>query len=616
MIDRARMSTLMAVLVSLLTFFFVWSTALYLLLGFSIDTVRPWSAIEFTRAYGLKGAQGSALGTSFLIALCLGLVAGVALFLSRPKHYYGDARWASKKEVRAAHLLDQRGVLLGRLGSEYLRNHAPGHVLVTAPTRAGKGVGVVVPNLLSWPDSVVVLDIKHENHQLTSGFRAKHGQDVFQWSPADDDGRSHAFNPLDTVRGDIRHRVSDIQRLGAILLPSPAHGDDSMWQDEARDLFLGVVLYVLDTPDVPSTLGEVYRTLKTDSDLADVIEHIIANRGDELDPNAAMSLANFVHKSLKERSGVKSNLTAALNLWANPVIDAATASSDFSLSDLRRKRMSIYVGVSLNQLSFLSRLLNLFFQQTVDVLSRQAPDRDESVQVMLLIDEFASLGRMDTVTKAMAFLAGFNVRMVNIVQGLGQVDQLYGHGRQDILQNSSLQLYFAANDETTANYVSKRLGTKTIRTHSRTDPGGFGWASKSSSWAPRDLMLPEEVRQLKDSSEILFKESQRPVLAKKIRYYTDPVFKRRILPPAAVPLLKVEAIAPRRFELPDDSADLEEADSDLAFTHPQDEVDISELTAMAAELEHLLTEEAEQNDDDRAASAAASLKAAADNFVQ
>ena len=383
-----------------------------------------------------------------------------------------------------------------------------------------------------------------------------------------------------------------------------------MWQDEARDLFLGVVLYVLDTADVPSTLGEVYRTLKTDSDLADVIEFVIAKRGDELDPNAVMSLANFLHKSAKERSGVKSNLTAALNLWANPVIDAATASSDFALTDLRRKRMSIYVGVSLNQLSFLSRLLNLFFQQTVDVLSRQAPGCEESVHVMLLIDEFASLGRMDTVTKAMAFLAGFNVRMVNIVQGLGQLDQLYGQGRQDILQNSSLQLYFAANDETTANYVSKRLGTKTIRTHSRTDPGGFGWASKSSSWAPRDLMLPEEVRQLKDSREILFKESQRPVLAKKIRYYSDPVFKRRILPQAAVPLLKVEPIAPRHFDLPEDSADLRDVDNDTTSHHPEDNADLADLTAMAGELEQLLAEEAEANDDDRAASAAAALKAA------
>ena len=534
----------------------------------------------------------------------------------RPKHYYGDARWASAREIRAAHLLDQRGVLLGWHGRQYLRNDEPGHVLVAAPTRAGKGVGVVIPNLLSWPDSVVVLDIKHENHRITSGFRAKHGQAVFQWSPADDDGRSHAFNPLDTVRADIRHRISDIQRLGSILLPTPTHGEDSMWQDEARDLFLGVVLYVLDTAEVPSTLGEVYRTLKTDLDLADVIEHVIATRRNDLDPNAVMSLSNYLHKSAKERSGVKSNLTAALNLWANPVIDAATASSDFQLTDLRRKPMTIYVGVTLNQLSFLSRLLNLFFQQTVDVLSRQAPRDDESVHVMLLIDEFASLGRMDTVSKAMAFLAGFNVRMVNIVQGLGQLDQLYGHARQDILQNSSLQLYFSANDETTANYVSKRLGTRTIRTHSRTDPGGFGWASKSSSWAPRDLMLPEEVRQLKSSREILFKESERPVLAKKIRYYSDPVFRHRIQPPAAVPLLKVEPIAPRRFDIADPSANAAETDNEAPLMHPQDDADISDLTAMATELEHLLNDEAQENDDNRAALAAATLKAAINDIVQ
>jgi len=400
----------------------------------------------------------------------------------------------------------------------------------------------------------------------------------------------------------------------------PTHGgDESMWQDEARDLFLGLVLYVLDTPAVPSTLGEVYRTLKTDADLAELIGHWLDTRED-LDANCIMSLSNFAHKALKERSGVKSNLTAALNLWANPVIDSATAASDFDLSQARSEAMSVYVGVTLNQLANLSRLLNLFFQQTIDVLTRAVPGRDDNHPVLLVIDEFAALGRMDTLTNALAFLAGYNVRVLIIVQGLGQLDKLYGSGRQDILQNSAVQVYFSANDETTANYISKRLGTKTIRTQSRTDPGGLGWASKSSSWAPRELMLPEEVRQLSSRKEILFKESQRPVLAQKIRYYDDSTFKSRLLPPASVPILDVAQIPPRQFNLPDKptvahSASGGNDDSGAEPVkkmeiNPDDETQFDEYLGLADELQGLLVNEANETGDASVDAAAGRLKSA------
>ncbi len=613
---RLSGSTIVAIVLALAIFLFAWSIAFYLLLGFNINGVRPWSVVEFLLAYGIFGAHANALALSFAIALGLTLSVGLGLYLTRPKHYYGDARWATKTQLYNANLLDKGGILLGRFGRKYLRNDEPGHTFMAAPTRSGKGVGVVIPNLLSWPGSVVVLDIKHENHAITSGFREVHGSAVFKWSPADEDARSHRFNPLDSIRSDINHRVSDVQRLAQILLPTH-RGEDSMWQDEARDLFLGIVLYVLDTTDVPSTLGEVYRTLKTDADLADVIGHILDTRED-LDPNCAMSLSNFAHKALKERSGVKSNLTAALNLWANPVIDAATSASDFDLSELRKKPMSIYVAVTLNQLASLSRLLNLFFQQTIDVLSRAMPDETERYPVLLLIDEFASLGRMDIATKAMAFLAGFNVRMLNIVQGLGQLDEHYGiAGRENILQNHSVQIYYSANDSSTAEYISKRLGTKTIRTHSQTDPGGFRWGSKSRSYAPRELMKPEEVRQLSNRKEILFKESQRPVLAHKIVYYKDKIFRRRLLSPADVPLLNVKPAAPRHFELPEDNGSLPPASDRTAPDPPSeragamettDDLRDSEHLGLAGQLQSLFAAEAEESSDVAVSTAAKRLK--------
>ena len=538
MIDRGHLTAVAAIALGLLVFSFAWSTALFVMLGFSIDSVRPWSVYQFLSYYGFTADNANLIGTAFFVACIVGTLTAGALWLSRPKKYYGDARWAYAREIRKARLLDSDGILLGRLGKSYLRNGEDGHVLVAAPTRSGKGVGIVIPNLLSWPGSVVVLDIKHENHRITSGFRAKH-QRVFKWSPADDDGLSHRFNPLSTVRSDVSHRISDLQRLATLLLPHPAHADP-MWQNEARDLFLGLALYVLDDPEQPATIGQIYRILKSENDLSDVIKFVLENDELTLDSSARLSLASFLNKAPKERSGVRSNLTATLNLWANPVIDAATAESDFDLAELRRRPTSIYVAVKQNQLTTLAPLLGLFFQQCVDVLGRDLPGPDEPHKVLLLIDEFASLGRLAVIESAMAFLAGYGVRLLNIIQGLSQLDHHYGQARDSILQNSSVQIFFAANDEATTRYVAGRLGTKTIRTASRSDPGGFGWATKTTGYASRDLMLPEEVRQLNESKQIVFKEGARPTMAKKLRYFHDSALKQRLLPPSPVPRLDLK----------------------------------------------------------------------------
>ncbi len=220
MVDKGRLTAAAAVIVGFTVFSFAWSTALYLMLGFGLDAIRPWSVYQYIYAYGISGPDANVIGTSFFIAAMVGAIGAGALWMLRPKNYYGDARWAYSSEIRHAKLMDPGGILIGKRGAAFLRNDEPGHLLVAAPTRSGKGVGIVIPNLLSWPGSVVVLDIKHENHAITSGFCGKH-QPVFKWSPMDDDGQSHRYNPFDEVRQDIGHRISDLQRLAAILLPQP-----------------------------------------------------------------------------------------------------------------------------------------------------------------------------------------------------------------------------------------------------------------------------------------------------------------------------------------------------------------------------------------------------------
>jgi type IV secretion system protein VirD4 len=333
--------------------------------------------------------------------------------------------------------------------------------------------------------------------------------------------------------------VSDLQRLAAILLP--AGRENSFWQDEARSLFVGLALYVLDNKELPHTLGQIYRVAMGPEPLDEFCKGLL-KKEPNLDPACKLALGSYPNKSEKERSGVRSTLTAALSLWANPVIDAATSKSDFHLADLRKRPTTVYVAVSLDQLPFVMKLLNLFFEQAVTLLAQQVPGPKEPHQVLFLLDEFASLGRMDVLKSSLAFLAGYGVRVCTIVQGLGQLDDLYGRaGRESILQNSALQVFFAANDETTSRHISDRLGTKTIRTETRSFAAGSRFATKSYGFASRALLLPEEVRQLGPEEALFFKEGIRAVRGRKIQYYRDPALQDRRAPAAEVPKLELRS---------------------------------------------------------------------------
>ena len=515
-------------LLSLAVLSLAWSMVLTFQLGRSIQDVLPWTVVEFIAVYGVDGRAGALLRHSFLWALLLTVAVALPVFFLRRPNWYGDARWATGGEMRKAKLHAKTGLVLGKKAGQLLTNNEPIHALVAAPTRSGKGVGIVIPNLLLWPGSVIVLDIKHENYQRTAGARAKK-HPVYMWSPMSE--HSASFNPLDFITASGPNRISDIQRLATILLPQEGRGD-SMWTNEARSLFTGLVLLVLEDAAVPSTLGQVYRTLMAEKDLVQIAEEALDN--EDLDRTCKELLANFKNKASKERSGVKSNLTSALNLWANPHIDAATAASSFDLRTLRKTPASVYVGVAQDQLVTLAPLLNLFFQQAVAVLSHTLPGTEEPHEVLLLIDEFPMLGEMETLTKGLALLAGYNIRIVLICQGLGQLQEIYHQGgTEGVLQNCAVQVFFASNDDSTTNWISRRLGTKTVKVHSRSQ--GQDWSySTSTSYVPRPLMPPEEVRRLSETKAIIFKEKARPILADKIRYYTERRFKKLLCDPPPV----------------------------------------------------------------------------------
>ncbi|MBN67280.1 MAG: type IV secretion system protein VirD4 [Rickettsiales bacterium] len=449
---------------------------------------------------------------------------------------HGDAKWATEEEIRRAKLRAKKGLLLGRTGARnYLVADDFQHVLLFAPTGSGKGVGFVIPNLLFWEESVVCHDIKMENYELTSGYRnKKFNQDCFVWNPADPNGISHCYNPLDWLSEKPGQLVDDCQKICNLVLP-----EQEFWQNEARSLLLGVMLYLTAVPEKPTSFGEIVRTMRSDDvvyNLAVVLDTI----GGKIHPVSYMNIAAFLQKADKERSGVTSTLNSGLELWANPLIDTTTASSDFDLQTLKKRRQTVYCGVTPDNLQRLEPLLKVFYQQATDFLTRHMPRDDEPHGVLFMMDEFPSLGEMPQFQVGIAYFRGYRVKLFIIVQDTQQLKGIYEEaGMNSFLSNSYYRVTFSANNIETANMISQLVGNKTVAQESHNKPKflDFNPASRTihASETQRALLLPQEVIQLPRDEEIILVESFAPIKCKKIFYFKDSFFTKRLLPPIDLP---------------------------------------------------------------------------------
>lgn len=450
---------------------------------------------------------------------------------------HGDAKWASEEEIREAKLRAKKGILLGRTGSKnYLIANDFQHILLFAPTGSGKGVGFVIPNLLYWEESVICHDIKMENYELTSGYRdGKLKQPCFVWNPADPNGISHCYNPLDWLSEKPGQLVDDVQKICNLILP-----EQEFWQNEARSLLLGVILYLVAVPEKITSFGEVVRTMRSDDvvyNLAVVLDTI----GGKIHPVSYMNIAAFLQKADKERSGVISTMNSGLELWANPLIDTATATSDFDLQLLKKKKQTIYCGVTPDNLQRLEPLLKVFYQQATDFLTRHMPKDDEPYGVLLMMDEFPSLGEMPQFQIGIAYFRGYRVKLFLIVQDTQQLKGIYEEaGMNSFLSNSYYRITFSANNIETANMISQLVGNKTVDQESKNIPKflDFNPAARTLhiSETQRALLLPQEVIQLPRDEQIILVESFSPIKCKKIFYYKDSTFTKRLLPPIELPV--------------------------------------------------------------------------------
>jgi type IV secretion system protein VirD4 len=450
---------------------------------------------------------------------------------------HGDAKWADETEIRRAQLRAKKGLLLGTTGGKnYLIADDFQHVLLFAPTGSGKGVGFVIPNLLFWQESAVVHDIKLENYELTSGYRnSKMGQDIFLWNPADPNGVSHCYNPLDWLSDKPGQLVDDAQKICNLVLP-----EQEFWQNEARSLLLGIILYLVAVPEKVTSFGEVVRTMRSDDvvyNLAVVLDTI----GGKIHPVAYMNIAAFLQKADKERSGVVSTMNSGLELWANPLIDTTTATSDFDLQQLKKKKMTVYVGVTPDNLQRLEPLLKVFYQQATDFMTRHMPTPEEKFGVLFMMDEFPSLGEMPQFQIGIAYFRGYRVKLFLIVQDTQQLKGIYEEaGMNSFLSNSYYRVTFSANNIETANMISQLVGNKTAIQESHNKPKflDFNPAARTLhvSETQRALLLPQEVIQLPRDEQIILVESFAPIKCQKIFYYKDSTFTKRLLPQIPIPV--------------------------------------------------------------------------------
>lgn len=481
------------------------------------------------------------LGVGLLSAVSLGLLVLLAALGGLRPPLHGAARWATEADLRRAGLRAPTGVLLGRKAGRFLVSGGEEHVMLYAPTRSGKGVSVVIPNLLNWPDSAVVLDVKRENWEASAGYRQAHGQEVFLFDPLAPDGRTARYNPLGHIdRGDPVAVMDELQKLAAMLFPAQAFADP-FWSEAARTGFIGVGAYVAQSSQTFS-LGVIYGEL-THSEARTRLRHAVEDQiraGKPLSPDCARALSDFCSTSDATFASIKQTITARLNLFLNPRVCAATEVSDFDLRALRDRRISIYLGVSPDNLTRIAPLYNLFFSQLIDLSTRERPSGERHrIKVLVVLDEFARLGHAEVIARGFSYVAGYGLRLLPVLQSPAQLRAEYGPDlAQDITSNCGVEIAFGFKELRVAQDLSERLGFYTYAGRSRSRPAGLarGHRSMTESDQRRALMLPQELMQLPPHQLLVLRANMPPVRGTKITYWREPVFRRRITPAPVPPI--------------------------------------------------------------------------------
>ncbi len=494
----------------------------------------------------------------FFVALGIGLRLGVKAALAReeePPTSFGTAKWATEAYLRERGLFEGKGFFLGEFLEKDSRNqiHYSGarHLLTVAPTRSGKGVASIVPNLLTYEGSVFVIDPKGENAMITAPRRGRGdqargipgiGQSVFLVDPwniaaADIGLRPARFNPLDWIKADDPDAAENAFLLAEALVPAESAGEARFWDDEAKALLTGIILFVATskTEGANRHLGRVRDILLLDED---DFKAVLTTMFKEPLPVVSSTAARTASKDVKLRSNVMAAVQSHTHFLDSPRIRESLSASDFRFEDLRTKPTTVYLILPADRLKTFDRWLRLLIQQAITVNARDISAKPEK-PVLFLLDEMASLGRLSMVEQAYGLMAGFGMQLWGIVQDLSQLERIYGDGWQTFISNSGVIQYFGSRDKITAEYFSTLCGVTTIRIFSWSyalgrafgSSAGQGGSSNnesvshtdttSTNESQRQLAYPDELMVLKEDAEIVFVENYDPIHGKKLRWYQN-----------------------------------------------------------------------------------------------
>ena len=530
---------------------------------------RPWALFGwwyhyeayapeiFDKAGALAGASGF-LGCGAAIAGSLWRARQSPLVTT-----YGSARWATQREIRHAGLYRDAGVMLGRSAGCYLRHDGPEHVMAFAPTRSGKGVGLVVPTLLSWTGSAVIHDIKGENWELTAGWRARFSHCLL-FNPTDP--RSTRYNPLLEVRRGA-DEVRDVQNIADILVdPEGALERRNHWEKTSHSLLVGAILHVLYAEEektlarVATFLSDPQRSFVATLRRMMTTNHLGTTDEPRVHPVIASAARELLNKSENERSGVLSTAMSFLGLYRDPTVAEVTSGCDWRIEDLieAERPLSLYLVIPPSDISRTKPLVRLVLNQIGRRLTERLDQPDTGTKrhkLLMMLDEFPALGRLDFFETSLAFMAGYGIRAFLIAQSLNQIEKAYGE-HNSILDNCHVRVAFATNDERTAKRISDALGTATEQRAMRNYAGHrlapwLAHVMDSRQETARQLLTPGEVMQLPPDDELVLVAGLAPIRARKLHYYSDCNFTDRRL---AAPCLNGAEYRDRPAERPHDWA--------------------------------------------------------------
>lgn len=468
-----------------------------------------------------------------VIGICTG--AGVllsAVLMNDALTRFGETHWQTLSEMKRSGFFGKpgHGFILGKMdtpksGKPLIMSEVFPHALIVAPTGRGKTTGFVIPNLLTYQGSTVVLDVKGENFEATSRHRAAQGDKVFRFAPTDwKDGRSHRYNPLLRIAGleNVDRQQMELQLLSSLFLQADDRVQGLL--DGGIDLFVAAGLLAFERKR--PTLGEIYRITASGGDK----QKEYRRRADEVQNPAAklifMRMASTNNDTLT--SYLSLLMTSGLKQWANPAIDRATATSDFDFAEIRKTPLSVYLVVEPLMVKPLAPLIRLFFSDLLATLQDHEPGEDEPWPVMIMLDEFNRLGKMPIVTDSIETLRSYRANLAIVTQTIPALDEIYGENSRRALQgNAGIKLYLTPSDEKTIEELSKAVGKTTKRVVTRSRSVGrnpFAGRSMSERTEETALLPEDEARRMDLDDIVLVVDAQMPVRAKRIKYYEDRFF--------------------------------------------------------------------------------------------